>query len=186
MCWCSVNPFSVLMLSLSFQKIQPWCPVLVCGDSALWVPCGRHDLPQPGDHTLGVSRNTHRRLVAVQLVQNHGVVTQFMIDLAPFTQNLLFNQCHTFCMKSSGHHSQAPTTWNQHPVSVHHPTSVSLLNSSLKILLFSKPFLHLHFPVCVRACVHACMHACVCACLHLCVSVRVHMHQCLYSWVFNT
>lgn len=110
--------------------------------------------------------------MAVQLVQNHGVVTQFMTDLALFTQNILFNQCHTFCMKSSGHHSfsyQAPTTWNQHPVSAHHPTSVSLLNSSLKILLFSKPFLHLHFPVCVRACV----------CVHVCISVSVSVYTCI-------
>ena len=47
----------------------------------------------------------------------------------------------SFRTKSSGQRSfsyQAPVIWNQLPVSVRHPTSVSSFKSSLKTCLFKK------------------------------------------------
>ena len=99
----------------------------------------------------------------------------------PIVQNTILSH------KSSGQRYfsyQAPTTWNQLPVSVR--TSVSSFKSSSKILLCSKKLSSDDYPelrerVCVRAyvCVCVCVRTCVRACMRACVRECVRARACV-------
>ena len=71
---------------------------------------------------------------------------------------------------------QAPTTWNQLPVSVRHASSVCSFNSSLKTYLFSQTFSSVLLPWDVCVCVYACVCVCVCVGVWVCVCV---------IWIFD-
>ena len=91
--------------------------------------------------------------------------------------------------KSSGQCSssyQAPTNWNQLPVSVHHSTSVHFFQIfiefflSFQNLLFS-PIAIRYECVCVCVCARACVRVRVCVCACVCVCV----YSCCMHWILT-
>ena len=75
----------------------------------------------------------------------------------PISADIQVFRIPSFCTKSGGQCSfcyQAPTTWNQFPVSVCHATCVSSFKSSLKTILLSKAFSSVPLLQDVSVCVH--------------------------------
>ena len=86
----------------------------------------------------------------------------------------------SFHTKSSGSHSlyQAPTTWNQLPVSIRHASSDSSFKSSLKTFLFSQTLSLVPLPWDACVCQGVCLCACVCGFVCVCartLCARVHV-----------
>ena len=66
-------------------------------------------------------------------------------------------------------------------------TVMDISPNSIRQVLCSCMYMHVHVYVYMCACVHVCMcacvHVCMCACVHVCVHVCVH--ACMYMYMYS-